>query len=54
MMAIASKIRFRDQGLALTVTAGLHIAVIAWLGTVEMHETFIQIFVCSRASGGDG
>lgn len=39
MMAIASKIRFRDQGLALTVTAGLHIAVIAWLGTVEMHET---------------
>ena len=40
MMAIASKIRFRDQGLALTVTAGLHIAVIAWLGTVEMHETF--------------
>ena len=39
MMAIASKIRFRDQGLALTVTAGLHIAVIAWLGTVEMQET---------------
>lgn len=39
MIAVASKIRFRDQGLALTVTAGLHIAVIAWLGTVEMHET---------------
>ena len=29
MMATVSKIRFRDQGLALSVTAGLHITLIA-------------------------
>ncbi len=42
MMATVSKIRFRDQGLALSVTAGLHIALIAWLCTVEMHETLVE------------
>jgi len=42
MMATVSKIRFRDQGLALSVTAGLHIALIAWLCTVEMHETLAE------------
>ncbi|MEG1710040.1 MAG: energy transducer TonB, partial [Acinetobacter sp.] len=31
-----------DQGLALSVTAGLHIALIAWLCTVEMHETLAE------------
>ncbi len=42
MMTTVSKIRFRDQGLALSVTAGLHIALIAWLCTVEMHETLAE------------
>lgn len=42
MMATISQIRFRDQGLALSVTAGLHIALIAWLCTVEMHETLAE------------
>lgn len=42
MMVTVSKIRFRDQGLALSVTAGLHIALIAWLCTVEMHETLAE------------
>ena len=42
MMTTVSKIRFRDQGLALSVTAGLHIALIAWLCTVEMHETLVE------------
>ena len=42
MMATISRIRFRDQGLALSVTAGLHIALIAWLCTVEMHETLAE------------
>lgn len=42
MMATTSKIRFRDQGLALSVTAVLHIGVIAWLCTVEMHETLAE------------
>lgn len=42
MMATTSKIRFRDQGLALSVTAVLHIGVIAWLCTVEMHETLVE------------
>ena len=42
MMATISRIRFRDQGLALSVTAGLHIALIAWLCTVEMYETLAE------------
>ena len=42
MMATTSKIRFRDQGLALSVTAVLHVAVVAWLCTVEMHETLVE------------
>ena len=42
MMTTVSKMRFRDQGLALSVTAGLHIALIAWLCTVEMHETLAE------------
>lgn len=42
MMETTSKIRFRDQGLALSVTAVLHVAVVAWLCTVEMHETLVE------------
>jgi len=42
MRVAASKMRFRDQGLALSVTAVLHIGVIGWLCTVEMQETLVE------------
>lgn len=42
MRDAASKMRFRDQGLALSVTAVLHIGIIGWLYTVEMQETLIE------------
>lgn len=42
MNIIASRMRFRDQGLALLVTAVLHIGLIGWLCSVEMQETFVE------------
>lgn len=42
MSVTVSGMRFRDQGLALLVTAILHIGVIGWLCSVEMQETLIE------------
>ncbi|MBI0424399.1 energy transducer TonB [Acinetobacter sp. ACIN00229] len=36
------RIRFRDHGLALLVTAVLHIGVIGWLCSVEMQEILVE------------
>ncbi|MEF9993924.1 MAG: energy transducer TonB [Acinetobacter sp.] len=42
MMVTDSRTMFRDHGLALAVTAVLHIGIIAWLTTVEMQEKLVE------------
>lgn len=42
MSIAAFRMRFRDHGLALLVTAVLHIGVIGWLCSVEMQETLVE------------
>lgn len=42
MSITAFRMRFRDHGLALLITAVLHIGVIGWLCSVEMQETLVE------------